>query len=46
MNPPKPATAVSITAPAKTAKGCNLASNAPIYGLYQAVTGSGSVRYS
>jgi hypothetical protein len=29
----------------KTAKGCNLADNAPTYGAYQSITGSGTVRF-
>ncbi len=29
----------------KTAKGCNLANNAPVFGQYQSVTGSGSVSF-
>jgi hypothetical protein len=29
----------------KTAKGCNLADNAPTYGGYQSITGTGSVRF-
>jgi hypothetical protein len=29
----------------KTAKGCNLADNAPTYGAYQSITGTGSVSF-
>jgi hypothetical protein len=29
----------------KTAKGCNLADNAPTYGGYQSITGTGSVSF-
>jgi hypothetical protein len=40
--------AISVTfagiAP-KTAKGCNLATNAPTFGLYESITGTGSVSF-
>jgi len=29
----------------KTAKGCNLANNAPVYGQYQSITGTGQVSF-
>ena len=29
----------------KTAKGCNLANNAPTFGQYQSITGTGSVSF-
>jgi hypothetical protein len=29
----------------KTAKGCNMANNAPFYGQYQSITGAGSVSF-
>jgi hypothetical protein len=29
----------------KTAKGCNLSSNAPLHGMYQSITGSGTVKF-
>jgi hypothetical protein len=29
----------------KTANGCNLSSNAPLHGMYQSITGSGTVKF-